>query len=43
MTELLKAAKFALSVLRANPVEMSERMAIKKLEAAIAKAERAKS
>lgn len=34
----LSAAKFALSVLQANPVEMSERMAIEKLEAFIAKA-----
>lgn len=42
MRELLAAAKFALSVLKANPVEMSERMAIKKLEAAIAKADRVK-
>src|SRR5882757_10279470 len=29
--ELLAACKFALSVLKANPVEMSERMAIEKL------------
>lgn len=34
----LEAARFALSVLRANPVELSERMAIERLEAFIAKA-----
>jgi hypothetical protein len=37
--DLEDAARFALSVLRANPVELSERLAIEKLEAAIALAE----
>lgn len=32
---LRDAARFALSVLKANPVEMSERMAIEKLETAL--------
>lgn len=39
-TEGLEAARFAMSVLEANPVEMSERMAIEKLRAFLAKATR---
>lgn len=37
--DLLVAARFALSVLKANPIEMSERLAIEKLESVIASAE----
>lgn len=37
---LYEAAMFACSVLKANPMEMSERMAIEKLEAALAQAEK---
>ena len=36
--DLLAAAKFAESVLKANPVELSERMAIERLQVAITKA-----
>lgn len=37
--ELVKAAQFARSVLAANPMELSERMAIEQLDAALALAE----
>jgi len=37
MDVLIEAAAFALSVLETNPVEMSERMAIEKLVAALEK------
>ena len=40
LMDTLAAAKFALSVLKANPIELSEQMAIDKLEAAIRAAER---
>lgn len=40
VTQLWMAARFALSVLKANPVEASERMAIKKLEKALAETEK---
>ncbi len=39
LPDLLDTCKFALSVLKANPIELSECMAIEKLEAVIQKAE----